>query len=50
MDTVILKVRVREVGEPVAGDTFEVAGEVFTVQGAPTRDALRLVWTCEVRT
>ena len=50
MDTVIMKVRVREVAEPVAGDTFEVAGEVFTVQGAPTRDPLRLVWTCEVRT
>ena len=47
VETVMVKVRTQDVADPSAGDTFEVAGERWRVQGAPARDALRLVWSCE---
>ena len=49
VETFILKVRLSEVAEPVAGDTFTIGTDAYEVHGAPARDALRLVWTCEVR-
>ena len=48
-ETIRLDVRVREVAEPRPGDGFEIDGETFVVQGEPTRDRERLVWTMELR-
>ena len=32
-----------------SGDTFEIEGEEFVVQGAPIRDRDRLLWQIELR-
>ena len=48
-ETVIIDVRVSQVPAPAEGDTFEVGGETFAVQGEPRRDAGRLIWTIEAR-
>jgi len=47
-DSVVLDVRVSDCPELAAGDRFEIAGDVFTVQGAPQRDRERLIWTMEL--
>ena len=47
-DTVVLDVRVSDCPELYAGDRFEIASELFVVQGAPRRDRERLVWTVEL--
>ena len=47
--TVFIDVRVSEVVTLSKGDTFEIAGAVFTVTGAPERDSERLVWKAEAR-
>ncbi len=48
-DSVVLDVRVSDCPELAAGDRFEIAGEVFTIQGAPQRDRERLIWTVELQ-
>lgn len=47
-DSMVLDIRVSDCPELAAGDRFEIAGEIFTVQGAPQRDRERLVWTVEL--
>lgn len=47
--TTVLEVRVAEAPTFAEGDTLEVEGAVYIVQGEPVRDASRLVWTAEVR-
>jgi hypothetical protein len=47
--TLVIDVRVSEVVEPAEGDTIEMSGTVYVIQGAPLRDAERLVWTIEAR-
>jgi hypothetical protein len=47
-DSVVLDVRVSDCPDLAAGDRFEIADEVFVVQGAPRRDRERLVWTAEL--
>ena len=47
-DSVVLDVRISDCPELAAGDRFEIAGEVFVVQGTPQRDRERLVWTVEL--
>jgi len=47
-DSVVLDVQVSDCPELAAGDRFEIAGEVFVVQGTPQRDRERLVWTAEL--
>ena len=47
-DSVVLDVRISDCPDLAAGDRFEIAGEIFTVQGAPQRDRERLVWTVEL--
>ncbi len=47
-DSMVLDVRITDCPELAAGDRFEIAGEVFIVQGAPQRDRERLVWTAEL--
>lgn len=47
-DSVVLDVRISDCPDLAAGDRFEIAGEIFTVQGAPQRDRERLIWTVEL--
>jgi hypothetical protein len=47
--TLVIDVRVSEVVEPAEGDTIEMDGAVYVIQGEPIRDAERLVWTLEAR-
>ena len=40
--------RVSEIATPRPGDRLEIGGEAFLIQGEPTRDAERLIWTIDV--
>ncbi len=40
--------RVSEVATPRPGDRIEINGEAFLIQGEPTRDTERLIWTIDV--
>lgn len=46
--TLTLEVRVSECPVIVAGDRFVVGSTTFTVQGAPLRDELQLMWQVDV--
>jgi len=48
-ETSLFDVRVSEVPGPRPGDTLEVDGETFVVQGEPVRDSERLIWTLDTR-
>lgn len=48
-ETLVIEVRVSDVAAPADGDTIELDGAVYVVQGEPIRDAERLVWTIEAR-
>lgn len=41
--------RVRDVANPRPGDRLEIGGEAFLIQGEPTRDPERLIWTIDAR-
>lgn len=49
VDTVLLNIRLADAAELSAGDTVEIAGQLFEVSGTPTRDTGRLVWLAEAR-
>ena len=48
-ETTVFDVRVADIAQPAAGDTIEMDGTVYRIEGAPLRDAERLVWTIEAR-
>ena len=48
-ETARIDLRVAEVPAPRPGDRLEVDGEAFLIQGEPTRDRERLVWTVDLR-
>jgi len=48
-ETSLFDVRVSEVPSPRPGDTLEVDGETFVVQGEPVRDSERLIWILDAR-
>jgi len=48
-ETSLFDVRVSEVPSPRPGDTLEVDGETFVLQGEPVRDSERLIWTMDTR-
>lgn len=48
-ETTRFDVRVADVTSPRPGDRITVSAETFVVQGEPTRDRERLVWTLDVR-
>ena len=48
-ETSLFDVRVSEVPSPRPGDTLEIDGEIFVVQGQPVRDSERLIWTLDAR-
>jgi hypothetical protein len=45
--TEIFQLRVAEVPNPQAGDSLQVGGDTFTIQGEPVRDQHGLVWRLE---
>ena len=47
--TAVFEIRRREVPAPQAGDVIVHDGDSFVVQGEPRQDAVRLVWTIDVR-
>ena len=47
-ETLIADVRVGEVPALAEGDTFEIDGTTYRVQGEPVRGAGRLWWTAEL--
>lgn len=40
----VADLRVSDVADPAEGDTIEIEGVTYTVDGAPMRDRERLVW------
>jgi hypothetical protein len=48
-DSVLIDVRVSDVPVLAPGDTFEIAGVIYTVRGEPVRDGERLTWGSEAR-
>lgn len=48
-DSVIVSIQAADAPNFAAGDTIEVDGMVYRIQGSPTRDATRLVWEGEGR-
>lgn len=46
-ETTVFDVRVSDVASPRPDDRIEYGGEVYTVQGDPVRDRLRLIWTVD---
>lgn len=47
--TDLFEVRTSEVAEPVVGGTLIIGAAQYTIQGKPTLDTKRLVWTLDVR-
>lgn len=45
----LLACRVAEISDLEAGDSFEIDGDTFIVQGEPMRDGEGLIWNAEVR-
>jgi hypothetical protein len=48
-ETTIFDIRASDINAPAEGDTIEMDGAVYVIQGEPIRDAERLVWTIEAR-
>jgi hypothetical protein len=48
-ETTRIDLRVAEVPAPRPGDRIEIDGEAFLIQGEPTRDRERLIWTVDLR-
>ncbi|MEO0830505.1 MAG: hypothetical protein AAFY03_08590, partial [Pseudomonadota bacterium] len=47
--TTLLDIRVADAPELTEGDGFQIDGFDYVVQGDPSRDAERLIWTAELR-
>ena len=47
--TTMLDIRTSEVAAPAEGDTIEMDGTIYVIQGEPIRDAERLIWIIEAR-
>ena len=48
-ETTIIDIRTSDINAPAEGDTIEMSGTVYIIQGAPIRDTERLIWTIEAR-
>lgn len=47
--SMVFEVRIVEAPTLAEGDTVEIDGEVYIIQGEPVRDAACLVWIAEAR-
>ena len=48
-ETTLVDIRTSDIAAPAEGDTIEMGGTVYVIQGEPLRDAERLIWTIEAR-
>ncbi len=48
-DTMMVDVCVSDLVDPRPGDLIVVGSDSYTIQGEPTRDRERLVWTLDLR-
>ena len=48
-ETTIFDIRTSDIATPAEGDTIELDGTIYVIQGEPLRDAERLTWTLEAR-
>ncbi len=48
-DTMMVDVRVSDLPEPRTGDLIVIGAGSFTIQGEPTRDTERLIWSLDLR-
>jgi hypothetical protein len=48
-ETTLFHIRTSDIPAPAEGDTSEMNGTVYVIQGEPLRDAGRLIWTIEAR-
>lgn len=48
-DTMMVDVRVSDLPDPRTGDLIVFGTDSFTIQGEPTRDRERLVWSLDLR-
>ena len=48
-DTVSLNIAVADAPDLAESDTVEINGSLYTISGAPIRDADQLIWTAEAR-
>lgn len=48
-DTTTVDVRVIELADPQPGDLIILGTDSYVIQGEPTRDAERLIWTLDLR-
>lgn len=48
-DTLRIDIRMSDVAELAAGDTFQTGEEVFEVRAEPIRDAEHMIWSAEAR-
>jgi len=48
-DTTTVDVRVIELADPQPGDLIILGTESYVIQGEPTRDSERLIWTLDLR-
>ncbi len=47
--TMVVDVQVSDLPDPRPGDLIVIGTESFTLQGEPTRDRERLIWTLDLR-
>jgi len=48
-DTTTVDVRVADLADPRSGDLIVLGSESLVIQGEPTRDSERLIWTLDLR-
>ena len=48
-DTGVVDVRVSDLPNPRPGDLIVIGADSFTIQGEPTRDGERLIWSLDLR-
>lgn len=48
-DTIRLELRIAEAPTLADGDTIEIDGTTYEIQGEPLRDAERLIWSADAR-
>jgi hypothetical protein len=48
-ETLMVDVRVSDLPDPRPGDLIVIGTDSFTIQGEPTRDRERLIWSLDLR-
>jgi hypothetical protein len=48
-ETTLFDIHTSELAAPAEGDSIEMDGTIYVIQGEPIRDAEQLIWTIEAR-